>query len=269
MNQVTSNLNIPFFLVGAMARDFLLEKLHEISTFRATVDYDLGVQLESWESFVMLKSALIKTGCLTETREYHRLLYKNSKNVDLIPFGRIGGRKKVLKWPPTGDVEMNIAGFEAAYESAVYIVIQNNPRIEIKVVSLPGLAALKIFSWNDRSYEKTTDAADLAVILRSYSDAGNSDRIYENRMELLKQRDYDYVSAGAGLLGEDIKRILKNGSLKKVLAILKNEIGVKDKYRLIEDMIRSGVISGQDFAGMLNLLEEMTRGIEKPVPIPG
>lgn len=38
---------VPYFVVGATARDVILKQGHDISTIRATRDIDVGVQVES------------------------------------------------------------------------------------------------------------------------------------------------------------------------------------------------------------------------------
>ncbi len=42
IDNVTGALNIPYFIVGATARDILLQYAHDIHTTRATLDIDIG-----------------------------------------------------------------------------------------------------------------------------------------------------------------------------------------------------------------------------------
>lgn len=261
INTTAFELGINYFLIGATARDIILEKYYYLPVIRATLDVDLGIQVSNWDAFNRMKSDLIKTGHFSPTREIHRLRYENNKIIDLIPFGPIGGRNETIKWPPDGDSQMIIDGFEETYKTALNVIIQNSPKVEVKVVSLAGLAVLKLFSWNDRRYERNKDAADLALILRSYSDADNADRIFDELPDLLEREDFDYVAAGARLLGKDISRIFKKKTINKILAILENEVGERDQHRLIEDMIQSGMISGDNFSEMQKLIEEIKKGI--------
>lgn len=55
-------LAIPFFLVGALARDLLLELHHGFKAQRATNDVDFEIRVERWEEFEALKRALVGTG---------------------------------------------------------------------------------------------------------------------------------------------------------------------------------------------------------------
>jgi predicted nucleotidyltransferase len=42
-------LNIPFFIVGASARDIILRHCYGIEPQRMTTDIDIGVEVASWE----------------------------------------------------------------------------------------------------------------------------------------------------------------------------------------------------------------------------
>lgn len=42
---------IPFFVVGAIARDVMFELAHGIAAPRRTEDLDLGLRLASWDEF--------------------------------------------------------------------------------------------------------------------------------------------------------------------------------------------------------------------------
>ena len=53
------------------------------------------------------------------------------------------------------------------------------PGFDGKVVSLAGLAILKLVAWSDRGLENPKDAHDLIHLMDSYAAAGNIDRVYE------------------------------------------------------------------------------------------
>ncbi len=53
---------IPFFVVGATARDLILWYGFNIRPGRATRDIDIGVSVSSWEQYDQLKMALAATG---------------------------------------------------------------------------------------------------------------------------------------------------------------------------------------------------------------
>lgn len=60
IQKVDSKERVPFFVVGAAARDILLEGAHGIRSKRATVDIDIAVFLENWTRFNLFKEALTR-----------------------------------------------------------------------------------------------------------------------------------------------------------------------------------------------------------------
>lgn len=65
-------LNIPFFVIGASARDFILENGYNISTPRATLDFDIGVSVSSWDQFRQLIEILLADEHYKKTAIEHR-----------------------------------------------------------------------------------------------------------------------------------------------------------------------------------------------------
>jgi len=62
-------------------------------------------------------------------------------------------------------------------------------------------------------------------------------------------------------LGKDIAKILSSKTKKEILEILNKETGKQDRYRLIEDIMRSDVARSSDFNTILGLLEVLKAGI--------
>ena len=148
--RITRNLGIPFFVVGAAARDILLEHLHGIEPQRATADIDIGILVSGWEQFHGLKDALIKSAGFKPGRQEHRLVHPAGIPLDIIPFGQLAKGTTSITWPPDHVIEINIAGFLECYQNAVEVKISTDPGVVIKVASLAGLAILKIISWDEK-----------------------------------------------------------------------------------------------------------------------
>ncbi|MCU7815375.1 MAG: hypothetical protein KZQ89_16900 [Candidatus Thiodiazotropha sp. (ex Lucinoma kastoroae)] len=53
--EVAAARGIPYFVVGATARDMILSHGHGIASKRATVDIDLGIEVAEWDEFSALK----------------------------------------------------------------------------------------------------------------------------------------------------------------------------------------------------------------------
>lgn len=98
---------------------------------------------------------------------------------------------------------MNVAGYREAFEAALPVEI--DPGCVVRVVSLPGLAILKLLAWGDRGATDARDAIDLAMLLRQYRAAGNEDRLYGAESGVLEAAGYDVDMAGARLLGPETR----------------------------------------------------------------
>ncbi len=258
--EIAGSLKIPFFIVGASARDFLLSYGHDIATIRATLDVDIGVRVPDWDRYEKLGKGLIKTGEFMACEEAHRFRSKGGIFVDLIPFGPIADSNHNIKWPPSQEVVMKILGFEESFRHAHTLRLRSKPVLDVKIATLAGLALMKIISWKDKYPERDRDAIDLALIIQNYTDAGNFDRILNEESDLFDSEDFDYVRAGARVLGRDMADILTSQVEKEVLDILNKETGEQDRYRLVEDMVKNAVGQSGDFGYMLNLLEEVKSG---------
>ena len=64
VSMVAVELDTPFFVVGATARDMILWYGFDIRPGRATKDVDFGFMVSSWEEYDRLKAALTATGVL-------------------------------------------------------------------------------------------------------------------------------------------------------------------------------------------------------------
>jgi predicted nucleotidyltransferase len=236
ITNIADSLDIPFFVIGAAARDIILQYGYEIPTARATEDIDFGVQVSDWEHYKKLREGLISTGEFTsDKKKVQRMLSKWNLHIDIIPFGAIAGLGNSISWPPDHEMEMSIIGFEEAYSHSLTVRLRSNPILDVQFASLPGLALMKIVSWYDSYPERKRDARDLILLMRNYLDAGNEERLYDEETDLLKG-DFDYLRVSARLLGRDIAAILNPGTIKTILEILDRETGDQDRYRLIKDM---------------------------------
>jgi predicted nucleotidyltransferase len=234
LDKIASALNCPFFVAGATARDLMLVNVFGLRPGRATRDIDLGIAVESWDQFQVLKDRLIATGAFAaNSTAQQRVVYADpdigfSVPVDLIPFRGVASADGTVAWPPNRDIVLNVAGFEEAWESALQFEIERG--ITVRVASIPGLTVLKLIAWADRGSGNNKDAADLHRLLTTYADAGNLDRLYEEEGDLLEAAAFDLEVAGAQLLGRDSARICQPNTFEQVHSLLTTE-------RLLERLV--------------------------------
>ena len=261
ISNIAASLNIPFFVVGAAARDIILHYGYGVEIIRATEDIDLGVMVEDWDKFKQLQEAIIGSETFDQGKEPQRFFYKGKFSVDVVPFGQISKPKDTIKWPGFDGIEMSTLGFKESFDNSILIRLRTDPNFEIRFASLAGLAAMKLISWKDKYPERNKDAKDLKLIMLNYIEAGNFERIYEGEdSDILEAAAADYELMSARLLGRDVATIITPESKEYILKILNEETGEQGHYKLAADMRQSPFYSSNDFDANLNLLEAFKNG---------
>jgi predicted nucleotidyltransferase len=262
ISNIAVSLGILFFVVGAAARDIILHYGFNVAIKRATEDVDLGVMVENWKEFGLLKESMLNSGSfLKDKKEAQRFHYKGGFPVDIMPFGQISEPNEIILWPESDGVEMNTLGFKESYDNSVLVRLRTDPVFEIRIASLAGLAAMKIISWKDNYPMRSKDATDFEYIMRNYIDAGNYERVYEGEeSDLLKVDDPDYEGISARLMGRDVATILSLDSKEYILQIVNKETGEQNRYKFIEDMRQGSSFSSDEFEARLTLMEAFKKG---------
>lgn len=262
ISSVAASLEIPFFVLGAAARDIILHYGYAVEIIRATEDIDLGVMVEDWDKFKQLKEAMIGSGTFEQGREPQRFLYKDNFPVDILPFGDIAKPKDTIQWPGLEGMEMSTLGFKESYDNSILVRFRTDPDFEIKFASLAGLAAMKLISWKDKYPVRNKDAKDLKFIILHYIEAGNFERIYNGKdSDILDGDAADYEIMSARLLGRDVAVIITPESKEYILKILSAGTGAQDRYKLAADMRQGPFYASGDIEANLNLLKALKKGL--------
>ena len=249
--------NLPFFIIGATARDIIFEHAYGIKAPRATKDVDLAVQVATWQDFERLKDQLIATGeLISDDKMIQRLRYHGEIPVDIVPFGDIEANGNIL-WPPEYSIKMTVAGFQEAYQHTLLVTIRENPGLDVHVVTPAGLMVLKIIAWSERYPQAKKDALDIAFILRNTIGEWNRDHLYDHHAEIIDAEDYDETNAGARILGQEMAKMLSSPTRQRIDEILQAQTGEQMHYRLVEDMQNTP----EQFEQNLELLEALNRGL--------
>lgn len=210
-------------IVGAFARDLHLLFRHGIATQRETEDIDIALAMPDWKTFETLRARLIESGNFRASgAATQRLRHRSDLPVDLVPFGRIETPERTIVWPPRGDIVMDVFGFREALATAHSIALPEN--VQARLISLPALALLKIVCWHDRHYRSPRkDAHDLNLIIRNYLRAGNEERLWHEFAAWTQEDGFDFESAGARMLGHDIRLLLDDSGIERIGAILSEQ----------------------------------------------
>jgi predicted nucleotidyltransferase len=250
------------FIVGAQARDLLIQYVYNLPVHRATNDIDFGVVVASWNEFTKLRDALIASKKFQPHKTMkQRLVYKSGLLIDLVPFGDIEEVSGQIAWPPDFSVVMSTVGFREAYDKSLEVRIADD--LIVRVASLAGLALMKIVAWDDRRFER--DAQDLGLIMRHYLDAGNQDRIYTEQGDCfdLLNEEFDYEKASARVLGRDVGRLLTDTSRPIVERTLSHEGDLHHVEALATVMIRNMANYYGDYDVAVAMLAEVRIGISE------
>jgi len=93
VNKCASKLGISFLVVGAAARDLLIDMQDQkIPLLASTFDVDVGCRVYDWTAYKNLCACLLKQEEMSkDTGMVHRLLFRGRIPLDLLPFGMIAG----------------------------------------------------------------------------------------------------------------------------------------------------------------------------------
>jgi len=142
-----------------------LAKGYNDSPSRKTKDLDLAVMLSDEKAFNDLKIALSKLeGFEIHTTEPIKLIYKNSYELDLLPFGEIVNEKGLVELKSKKTFTLDMPGFAEVHPFINSIATDQG--FELKVCSLSGVVLLKLIAWEDRNH-RTKDIQDIEYIIRN------------------------------------------------------------------------------------------------------
>ncbi len=253
---------LDLFIVGAQARDILLQYVYDLPIHRATNDIDFGVIVESWDKFTKLRESLIATNKFQSHRTMrHRLVHESGLLIDLIPFGNLEEVTGQISWPPDFSIVMSTVGFREAFDNSIEVRVADD--LTVKVASLAGLALMKIVAWGERRFER--DAQDLSLIMKHYLAVGNEHRVYNEQGDCfdLLNEDFDYEKASARILGRDVGRLLTEASRQIVEPVLSEKSASNSIEALAMVMIRNEANYHGDYDLAMAMLAELRTGLKE------
>lgn len=255
-------LGIPFFVLGATARDIIFGALYNIPTPRATLDIDLALRVGTWEQYAQLRTSMLGTARYVQDRIHQqRMHHTNGAILDLVPFGPLEAPAGMIAWPPDQDIVMRTAGFEEALGSAVDVTIALEPEYTVRVYTPAALAAMKLIAWHENYPLRRKDAEDLLFIMKEYVHAGNEARLYQSDADILTDVNFAFDQASPRLLGRDIARIVTTETLSALVTILAAETADDSQFRLLSDMTHTGLREEGALEVILVLLGQLRTGL--------
>lgn len=250
---IADNLKIPVLLVGATARDLILQYGYEIQG-RFTRDIDFGVAVHSWEEYGKLKAKLVEEKFTLDSKIEHRFIEISTKTpIDFVPFGGIESPRGKITLQ--NENTMTTSGFIEAFDSALNVKLADD--FTIKVVSPVGLVLLKLTAWLDRQLNKDTE--DFWLVTKNYLYLGNEEKLYTD-MDLLNDDNFDFVMAGARILGRDLKLLFNEQTEKIILSIFDDQ---KKLQKLAIEIYRKEGRLDDNLDQITTILESMKIGLKE------
>ena len=212
-----------FYIIGATARDIILSGIHKQASARRTADLDIAIAIKDWDKFKQISEELCKMeGFTKDPKLTQRFNFQKVYDIDIVPFGEIAKADNNIYWPPEEQFAMSVAGYTEVADNTLEITIDND--LSVKVASLPGIFILKLAAFNDRKNTTNKDADDLAFIIENYLSI-NEERAAAEHYDIYEADNFNTFTAGATLLGRDIKSILGSSeeTINTFIQILEEE----------------------------------------------
>jgi predicted nucleotidyltransferase len=258
VDEHTTALGIPYFVVGATARDIVMVHEYNANIERGTRDVDFGIQVQTWEQFDQLKTRLLESGFGQRKDKVHQLNMTDSSNmpweIDIVPFGEVTQSTNEIVWPPNEDFVMSVMGFDEAFENALTVRMSETPELQIKVASPAGMIILKLISWLERGADiRKKDATDIYYLIKHYAKIPEvMDALYDHGF--MEAQNYEELSASAMKIAQDAKLI----ALPDTLLFINQQL-FADEHRvdtLILDISRSEQITYEYAENLLNIMKQ-------------
>src|SRR5690554_3969899 len=86
LSEFFTNSGLSFFVIGAAARDIIME-LHNESSGRLTYDLDIAITVNNWEQYKIMESEIAKLPNFTKDPDQkQRFQYLGKFDLDIVPF---------------------------------------------------------------------------------------------------------------------------------------------------------------------------------------
>lgn len=222
-----------FYVIGATARDIVMQQLLDTESRRRTRDLDIVIAIPDWDTFEEVKQKLIADG-FEKSMDMQQRFFYGDYELDIVPYGIVAKEDDNIYWPPEEIVAMSVKGFEEVLSEAITVSIDDE--FKVKIASLHGLFLLKLNAWLDRNAKTSKDAEDMSFILSNYFMA-NLDR--EIHQEVYDWENFDEYIVGGYWLAHDLVTLLNVNQLNYYKEVIDGELAKQEESRLVNQMIEN------------------------------
>ena len=236
LRKLTDNFNKmgrEFYVIGATARDIVMQQLLDTESRRRTRDLDIAIAIPDWDTFEEVKQKLIADG-FEKSMDMQQRFFYGDYELDIVPYGVVAKEDDNIYWPPEEIVAMSVKGFDEVLSEAITVSIDDE--FKVKIASLHGLFLLKLNAWFDRNAKTNKDAEDMSSILSNYFMA-NLDR--EIHQEVYDWENFDEYIVGGYWLAHDLVTLLNVNQLNYYKEVIDGELAKQEESRLVNQMIEN------------------------------
>lgn len=236
LQEVFAELNVDFYMIGAIAKEYWYSQGNK--RMRQTKDVDFAVFVASREVYDKVRDRL-KDHRFAGTRENAFVIISpHGIQVDLLPFGAIAIDDGV-ELVGEGMTSIRVNGFNEVYQAGTAEAAINTGHV-FKAATLPAIVLLKFIAYDDRPERRQKDARDIAGIIQHFFEL-QSDLIYENHHDLFAedQPERELEDIAAVVIGREMSKIcMENPALKdRMEAILTTHINNGQASAFIQQMV--------------------------------
>lgn len=177
---------------------------------RYTSDADFAIQLASKEVFEEISNHLLNQGF-----QFVQLPNK-MKRLDILPYSFINNETRIEILPfgkyAQEIIDLDLREYRLAFDENEIIIVRNteDDTLSLKIVTIPSLVIMKIFSFSDKWSERLKDLNDISYITINYGKDEDKYGLTVKKKEWLEERYIDYEFASTHLLGRKIQSKIHN-----------------------------------------------------------
>ncbi|WP_345949036.1 nucleotidyl transferase AbiEii/AbiGii toxin family protein [Mucilaginibacter sp. PAMB04274] len=253
-----AQLNIDFYLIGALARDIWYARGDK--QFRTTKDVDFAIMISNKDDYEAVRNYLIDNKGYREVKTNSFVLLTPADiQVDILPFGEIEINDEV-KFEGAGLTSIKVNGFSEVYLTGTEIVKLATGHT-FKVATLPAIILLKFIAYDDRPEVRSKDARDIINIMLHFFDL-QADLIYDSHADLFGGEEMELEDIAAIVIGREIRKIADSNEnlFKRMDTIMDGLLLAKEDSAFVRNMVSE---SGRTVEEILYLLTWLQIGLNQ------
>lgn len=228
-------IGLPFYVIGATARDIIMRQLTDTASSRKTRDLDIAIAIPDWTKFEEISRTLQNAGLKRSKYQYQRF-YMDDYELDIVPYGGVAKDDDNIYWTAEEDIAMSVKGFNEVLQDTITVNIDGE--FDIKIASLHSLFLLKINAWLDRHQRTDKDAEDMCFILENYFDVNVEHKFsLEKYNEVYERDDFDKFLVGGIWIACDLVQLLTAEQCAYYGNAIQQEIDKGETSMLINQII--------------------------------